>query len=252
MNYLLLSSEEVDFNIHVIKTLRIFGLEFRFTDSLWYACWIAAFLIIAAVILNRKLRRVDPMAKPKGIQNLLEYAVSTLDNFTVGTMGPVGHKFSAFYGSMFLYILLCNLSGLFVWFRISPAESKVWIEFMRPPTADLAVTLSLALITFFMTQGFGLKAKGLKGWLKGFTEPVTLLTPINLIGEVANPISLSFRLMGNVLAGTIIMALYYGMLPMLAYIISPALHFYFDLFAGVLQSFIFVMLSMIYVSGAME
>lgn len=252
MNYLLLSSEEVDFNIHVIKTLRIFGLEFRFTDSLWYACWIAAFLIIAAVILNRKLRRVDPMAKPKGIQNLLEYAVSTLDNFAVGTMGPVGHKFSAFYGSMFLYILLCNLSGLFVWFRISPAESKVWIEFMRPPTADLAVTLSLALITFFMTQGFGLKAKGLKGWLKGFTEPVTLLTPINLIGEVANPISLSFRLMGNVLAGTIIMALYYGMLPMLAYIISPALHFYFDLFAGVLQSFIFVMLSMIYVSGAME
>ena len=252
MNYLLLSSEEVDFNIHVIKTMRIFGLEFRFTDSLWYACWIAAFLIIAAVILNRKLRRVDPMAKPKGIQNLLEYAVSALDNFAVGTMGPVGHKFSAFYGSMFLYILLCNLSGLFVWFRISPAESKVWIEFMRPPTADLAVTLSLALITFFMTQGFGLKAKGLKGWLKGFTEPVTLLTPINLIGEVANPISLSFRLMGNVLAGPIIMALYYGMLPMLAYIISPALHFYFDVFAGVLQSFIFVMLSMIYVSGAME
>ena len=252
MNYLLLSSEEVDFNIHVIKTMRIFGLEFRSTDSLWYACWIAAFLIIAAVILNRKLRRVDPMAKPKGIQNLLEYAVSALDNFAVGTMGPVGHKFSAFYGSMFLYILLCNLSGLFVWFRISPAESKVWIEFMRPPTADLAVTLSLALITFFMTQGFGLKAKGLKGWLKGFTEPVTLLTPINLIGEVANPISLSFRLMGNVLAGTIIMALYYGMLPMLAYIISPALHFYFDVFAGVLQSFIFVMLSMIYVSGAME
>ncbi len=252
MNYLLLSSEEVDFNIHVIKTLRIFGLEFRFTDSLWYACWIAVFLIIAAVILNRKLRRVDPMAKPKGVQNVLEYAVSALDNFTVGTMGPVGHKFSAFYGSMFIYILLCNLSGLFVWFRISPAESKVWIEFMRPPTADLAVTLSLALITFFMTQGFGLKAKGLKGWLKGFTEPVTLLTPINIIGEVANPISLSFRLMGNVLAGTIIMALYYGMLPMLAYIISPALHFYFDVFAGVLQSFIFVMLSMIYVSGAME
>lgn len=155
MNYLLLSSEEVDFNIHVIKTLRIFGLEFRFTDSLWYACWIAVFLIIAAVILNRKLRRVDPMAKPKGVQNVLEYAVSALDNFTVGTMGPVGHKFSAFYGSMFIYILLCNLSGLFVWFRISPAESKVWIEFMRPPTADLAVTLSLALITFFMTQGFG-------------------------------------------------------------------------------------------------
>ena len=143
-----------------------------------------------------------------------------------------------------------RLSGLLLWFV--PYPGRLTIDFMRPPTADLAVTLSLALITFFMTQGFGLKAKGLKGWLKGFTEPVAFLTPINLIGEVANPVSLSFRLMGNVLAGTIIMGLYYGMLPYLTYIITPALHFYFDVFAGLLQSYIFMMLSMIYVSGAME
>ena len=158
--------------------------------------------------------------------------------------------FSAFYGGMIIYILVCNLSGLLVWFV--PYKGHLTIDFMRPPTADLAVTLSLALITFFMTQGFGLKAKGLKGWLKGFTEPVAFLTPINIIGEVANPISLSFRLMGNVLAGTIIMGLYYGMLPYFAYLIAPAFHFYFDVFAGLLQSYIFMMLSMIYVSGAME
>ena len=90
------------------------------------------------------------------------------------------------------------------------------------------------------------------GRLKSLTEPIALLTPINVIGEVANPISLSFRLMGNILAGTIIMALYYGMMPYFAYLLTPALHFYFDLFAGILQSFIFMMLSMIYVSGAME
>ena len=110
----------------------------------------------------------------------------------------------------------------------------------------------MALITFFMTQGFAIKAKGVKGWLKALTEPVVFLTPINIIGEIANPISLSFRLMGNILAGTVIMGIYYALLPYFAYLISPALHFYFDVFAGVLQSYIFMMLSMIYVSGGME
>lgn len=249
MNLILLS-EEVDFNIHAIKTFSIFGVKFVFTNSLWNAVCIAAALLIFAVIVNRKLRKVDPMKPQKGLIGVLEMLVEMLDKTTVSTMGPNCRGFSAFYGGMIVYIMVCNLSGLLIWFV--PYATGITIDFMRPPTADLAVTLSLALITFFMTQGFAIKAKGVKGWLKALTEPVAFLTPINIIGEVANPVSLSFRLMGNVLAGTIIMGLYYGMLPYLTYIITPALHFYFDVFAGLLQSYIFMMLSMIYVSGAME
>lgn len=249
MNPILLS-EEVDFNIKAIKTFNFFGMKFVFTNSLWNAVCIAVALAVFAVIVNRKLKKVDPMKPQKGLIGILEMLVGMLDKTTVDTMGPKCKGFSAFYGGMIIYILVCNLSGLLLWFV--PYSNGIVIDFMRPPTADLAVTLSLALITFFMTQGFAIKAKGIKGWLKALTEPVAFLTPINIIGEVANPISLSFRLMGNVLAGTIIMGLYYGLLPMLTYIIAPALHFYFDIFSGLLQSYIFMMLSMIYVSGAME
>ena len=251
MNPILLAgADDISMGIAVLHHFEIFGVDFTFTNSLWYALWISVFLILFAFIINRKLKRVDPMKPPKGLQNVIEFAVSTLDKFTVDTMGPKGKKFSAFYGCLFIYILCCNLSGMFLWFTVR--DSGIVIDFIRPPTADIAVTLSLALITFLMTQIFAIRSKGIKGWLKAFTEPVVLLTPINLIGEVANPVSLAFRLMGNILAGTIIMALYYGMLPLFAYLLTPVLHFYFDVFAGILQSFIFMMLSMIYVSSAME
>jgi F-type H+-transporting ATPase subunit a len=247
---LLAGVDDISMEVEVLRHFNIFGIDFTFTNTLWYAMWIAIFLIAFAVFVNIKLRHVDPMKPPKGLQNVLEMVIGVLDKFTVDNMGPKGKRFAAFYGSLFLYILCCNLSGMFVWFIVK--DNTVIFDFMRPPTADLAVTLSLGLITFFMTQYYGIRSNGVLKRLKSLTEPIALLTPINIIGEIANPISLAFRLMGNILAGTIIMALYYGLLPYFAYLIAPALHFYFDLFAGVLQSFIFMMLSMVYVSGAME
>ena len=249
MNPILLS-EELDFYIHTIKTFSIFGIEFRFTSSSWNALCIAIALVILAVIVNRKIRKADPMKPQKGFLGILEVLIQMLINNTISIMGPKNKRFFAFYGSLMLYILVCNLSGLILWFV--PYSDGIVIDFMRAPTADVAVTLSMALITFFMTQYYAIKCKGIKSWLKGFTEPIVLLTPINIIGEVANPISLSFRLFGNILAGTIILGLYYALLPMWAHLVTPALHFYFDVFAGILQSFVFMMLSMNYVSGAME
>ena len=106
---------------------------------------------------------------------------------------------------------------------------------------------------FRSIHGFGIKEKGL-GYFKGFIEPFPLLLPINVIGEFATPVSLSFRLFGNILGGTIIMGLVYAMFPKIVVFLGiPAvLHCYFDVFAGVLQAFIFVMLSMTFVSSAME
>lgn len=250
MSVLLLNAEEMDFNIHVIKVFRIFGVKFVFTSSLWNALCIAVAITIFCAIVGHKVRKADPLKPQKGIVGLMEVAVEFLNKTTRDTMGPQKYNFAAFYGGLIIYIMVCNLSGLLVWFV--PYADRVTIDFIRPPTADIAVTLSMALITFFMTQGFAIKEKGVGKWLKALTEPVPFLTPINIIGEVANPISLSFRLMGNILAGTVIMGIYYMLLPYFAYIISPALHFYFDVFAGVLQSYIFMMLSMIYVSGGME
>lgn len=243
----------MDFNIHVAKVINIGGIEIWITESMINSWIICGVLILAALVVRRAIK--NPSKIPKGIQNVAEFLVDALDNFAISTMGRHGKKFGSFYGSMIIFIMLCNISGLFLGPNIGePAigEPKILIDFMRPPTADFALTFALALITFMMIQGFGIKEKGVFKWLKGFTEPMWPLTPLNIIGELANPISLSFRLFGNILGGTIIMGLYYN-LPWFTLIGIPvALHFYFDIFAGLLQAFIFVMLSMTFVSSAMD
>lgn len=243
----------MDFSIHVAKVVTIFGQEIWITESMINSWIICGVLILIAFIINRTVR--NPKNVPEGVQNVAEFLVESLDNFAVSTMGESGKKFGTFYGGMILFLLVCNISGLFLGPNIGaplPGEPKVLIDFMRPPTADFAVTFALALITFAMVQGFAVKEHGILSWLKGFTEPLWPMTPLNIIGELANPISLSFRLFGNILGGTIIMGLYYN-LPWFTLIGIPVvLHAYFDIFAGLLQAFIFTMLSMTFVSGAIE
>ncbi len=243
----------MDFNIHVAKVFHAFGQEIWITESMINSWIIGGLLIAIALFIRFKIR--DPQKVPTGVQNVIEFIVEAFGSFSSSTMGKFGPKFSNFYLAMFLYIICCNLSGLFLGPNIvpgTPENPALPVTFMRPPTADIAVTLALALITFFMTQGYGIKTKGILAWLKGLTEPIFLLTPLNIIGELANPVSLSFRMFGNLLGGTIIMGLYWN-LPWYTQLGIPVfLHGYFDLFAGVLQSFIFIMLSMTFVSGAME
>jgi F-type H+-transporting ATPase subunit a len=199
--------------------------------------WIViAVLIVIGVFVKVRSKKFSEV--PTGFQNLIEMIVEVFDDFTASNMGESGRKFSAYFGGLFFFILFANLSGLFG---------------LRPPTANYAVPLGLALMTFVMIQANGVKAKGTLKYLKSLTEPVVLLTPLNIIGELANPVSLSFRLFGNIIGGTILMGLYYGLLPVFVKVGFPAfLHFYFDVFAGVLQAFVFTMLSMVFVSGAME
>lgn len=243
----------MDIGIHVTKVIYLGDLEIHITETMINTWIICGVLILIAFIINRSIKK-NTQRVPSGLQNVLELVVGGLDSFVESTMGKHGKRFSSFYGGMFLFIMVSNISGLFLapgtYFYGVP--DGTYIDFMRPPTADLATTFALALITFFMTQGFGMASKGIGGWAKDLTEPMWPLTPLNVVGELANPVSLSFRLFGNILGGTIIMGLYYN-LPWYALLGIPSvLHGYFDIFAGVLQAFIFVMLSMTFVSGAMS
>ncbi len=242
----------MDIGIHVAKVFYIGGVEIWITETMINTWIICGVLIFIAILVNRSIR--NPKRVPTGVQNLVELVVDATDKFVESVMGTHAKRFSSFYGGMFLFLLVSNISGLFLapGTRFYGDPTGTWFGFMRPPTADIATTFALALITFFMTQGFGIYAKGIVKWGKDLTEPMWPLTPLNIIGELANPISLSFRLFGNILGGTIIMGLYYN-LPWYAMVGMPSvLHGYFDIFAGVLQAFIFVMLSMTFVSGAME
>ncbi len=242
----------MEIGIHVAKVLHIGGYELWITETMINTWIICGVLILFALIVNRSIK--NPKKVPTGLQNVVEFIVDAADNFIESVMGKHAPRFSSFYASMFLFILAANLSGLFLgpgtYFYGEP--NGTYIDFMRPPTADIATTFALALITFFMTQGLGMMTKGFGSWAKGLTEPMWPLTPLNVVGELANPISLSFRLFGNILGGTIIMGLYYNLPWFLMLGIPSALHAYFDVFAGVLQAFIFVMLSMTFVSSAMD
>jgi len=119
---------------------------------------------------------------------------------------------------------------------------------IRPPTADINATLAFGIVTFFAIHISGIRAHGF-GHFKEFIEPSPIMLPIHIVGELATPISLSFRLFGNILAGLILVELYYKLLPVFFKVGVPVfLHAYFDVFEGILQGFIFTMLSMVYIA----
>jgi len=206
--------------------------------------WLIMIVVIAfSYFATRNLEKI-----PGKLQNVLEALIDAIYGLTKQSMGDDKIGFAPYMGTLLIYLTIANLLGL--------------VGF-RPPTADVNTTLSLAMMTFVMIHGFGMKSKGVGTYLKGFTEPFAALTPLNIIGELATPISLGFRLFGNIVGGLIIMALLYGALgalsakiglpiPIFETGIPAPFHIYFDLFAGVLQSFIFVMLSMVFVSMAMD
>lgn len=220
-----------------IKLFEVNGQPVYLTETIVNSWIIIGIMTVIALIIRFKMKHFKEVPDTK-LQTAIELVVDIINGFTENTMGASGKKFARYYGPLLIYVAVCNLSGLLGF---------------RPPTADFATTLAFALITFFMIHGFGIKSKGLR-YFKGFLEPVPILLPINIIGELATPISLSFRLFGNLLGGSIIMGLVYAMFPKIVIFLGiPAiLHCYFDVFAGTLQAFIFVMLSMTFVSSAME
>lgn len=198
-------------------------------------------LIVFAFIVNKKVKKAKVDEVPSGLLNIVEMTIEAVEGLVADTMGPKHLRFSPYIYSLMAFILVANLSGLLGF---------------SPPTSNYNVTLTLALVTFTLTQFYGLKTNGLGGYVKGFFEPLAFLVPLNVIGEIANPISLSFRLFGNIISGAIIMGLIYNGLQSISVIITPfitpVLHVYFDLFSGALQTFIFGMLTMIFIGGNLE
>lgn len=228
----------MDFGYKVISSFNIGGIKFDFTQTMMNT-WIAiAVLVIFALIARSKLNKFEEVPNSK-FQNFIEFIIETMQNFTIQNMGEKYKYFGGWFFGIFSFVLFSNFMGL--------------ISF-RSPTADLATTLALALSTFTLIHFMGIKVN--KGsYFKGYIEPMPVLLPLNIIGEIATPISLSLRLFGNILGGTIIMGLIYSalqaghlILQIIGFgVVTPVLHAYFDVFAGFLQTFIFVILSMTFI-----
>ncbi len=219
----------MDFGSNYIE-LQLGSFSFRLSETIITTWIIMAGLIIFALIVRHKLNKFEDVPKT-GFQNFIEMIVESMDNFVAGNMGEKYRYFGNWFFGVFAFILISNLSGLLGF---------------RAPTADLGTTAALALTTFVLIHFMGI-ITGKLGYFKGYFEPVPFLVPLNIISEIATPVSLSFRLFGNLLGGTIIMGLVYS-IPMVIRVWVPAfLHIYFDVFSGCLQTFIFVMLSMAFI-----
>lgn len=239
MEYGIMMSGEsqLDFMIEGLFQYSFFGHKVWITNS--HVCILIVILLILAfaVAANITMRRASEV--PTGFQNVVELIVEKLDGMTVGTMGKNAVKFRNYIGTVFIFILLSNFSGLLG---------------LRPPTADYGVTLPLALITFVLIHFNTFRYHSLKEiWIDKCSPlppwlPIWL--PINLIGDIAVPISLSLRLFANVLSGVVMMALVYGLMGKLALIWPAALHAYLDLFSGAIQTYVFCMLTMTYINNA--
>lgn len=222
-------------NIKNYWAFEIAGFQIIINETILNTWIIMLLLIVLAVVVRIALRKFTVV--PSGYQNAVEAVVEMFDNFASNTLGPKLSYIAPWYFMVFGFILV---------------SSMLSVVGLRAPTADFATTFALAIATFFIMFFMGLKHR--KGsYLKGFFEPNIVFFPLNLIGEIAKPISLSFRLFGNMLSGTILLTLYYTLTPRFVQVGIPAmLHAVFDVLFGALQTYIFVIISLMYIKGAAE
>ena len=222
-------------NIENYAIWNIFGIDIWITETIVNTWIIMLVLTLIALYTRSKLKKFKEI--PAGFQNAIEAVIEMFDNFITNTLGKKLSYIAPWYFMVFMFVLFSALMSIFG---------------LRAPTADWATTFALAFASFILMLGRGFKHQ--KGaYLKSFFDPHFIFFPLNLIGEIAKPVSLSFRLFGNMLSGTIILTLYYGLMPYFTQIGIPALlHAFFDIIFGALQTYIFVILSLMYVKGAAE
>ncbi len=186
---------------------------------------------------------------PGKLQLILESIYAFLDGVVGQMMGSWKKKYLSYIGPLFLFIFTANTISFFPipWFSIADGHITFAPAF-RSPTSDLNTTVGLALLTTFMFLKASIKTNGVLGYFKGFLAPIPVMLPLNIVGEFAKPVNISVRLFGNAFAGGVIMGLLYMGAPAA---IPAGLHLYFDLFSGLVQSFVFIMLSMVYIQGSL-
>lgn len=227
---LLDSSNDVDFFIHSYYEFELFGQTLSINTTM--VTTVIVCIIMLGLILVARHEIMKDYDEPNIVQNITEMVIEMLDKMVESSMGKYAPKYRNYVITLMTFILLSNISGLIG---------------LRAPTADFGTTFALALITFVMIEYAWIKSRGI-GILKDLLEPFPVFLPVNIISEFATPVSMSLRMFGNVLAGTIMLGLWYGLMPWFAKIGIPAfLHVYFDFFSGAIQTYVFGMLTMTFV-----
>ena len=231
--------------IKTIFTLNVPGFSIPITETVIVSWIVMLILIIGSLILTRSLKLI-----PSGPQAILETAVEFLDTFAKEQFGSFAKYLGPYMGSLFLFLLFGNIIGV-----LSPLELKIFgREFVppfpiRPPTRDINVTASLAIISILLVLVCGFMARGFGGWFKRLLHPVPMMLPFNIMEYGTRLISLALRLFGNILGGVVLMGLIERAFPL---VLPMILSLYFDFFDGIIQAAIFVFLTSLYISEAVK
>lgn len=190
-------------------------------------------LCIIFICLSFKIKKIDPLKKTPLWLLPMMMLVNLINNFVKQNIGKRWKSYSPWFLSLALFIFISNISAIFL---------------LENPTSYIMITLGLALASFFVIQGTGIACNGIKGYLKGFLDPNPIMLPMNLISEISLPISLCLRLFGNIISGSVIAILIKGFAGWFAIPIMPAINAVFDIFFGLIQTVVFVILSIIFTS----
>ena len=227
--------------------------QFKITETLVIS-WLVMLIITGLCIFLTRNLKVENISKR---QALAEFIVEKADNFVIGNMGEKFRHMIPFVSALFATSVVSNLISLVG---------------LRSPTADLSTEAAWAIVVFTMITYQKIKASGVGGYLKGFTTPIFIMTPFNILSELATPVSMACRHFGNILSGVVIDGLIYaalaaatkalfglipgavgkllGSIPFLSVGIPAVTSLYFDWFAGFMQAFIFCMLTTMYIANA--
>lgn len=218
------------------ERVNLFGTGFSVGETIIYS-WIAmAFLIIGALILRFKVFK-NPKEVPTGAQNVIETIVDAVGKYTGAQAHGTGEMLCSYILTVAAFLVASALLELFR---------------LRAPTSDIAVTFSLAFLTFCLINVYGIKRKGVLGRIKSLASPTPLVFPFRLISEFAIPVSMACRLFGNMLGGLIVVDLLYSALGNNAVGIPAVFGLYFNAFHPLIQAFIFVTLTLAFINEAIE
>lgn len=215
----------------VVTSFNLFGITFNLTESI-IVQWFVILILLAVILILTHNMKVIPETRR---QCAAEWLVSFFSNTVDDAMGKKYRRYRPYIGALFCFSMISSLMSLLG---------------LRAPTADVSVTGTWAIITFFLVQITRARTGKFKGYFKSFVEPMPFMLPFNIIGEFANPLSLALRHFGNLVAGMVIGALIYFALGNFAIGIPAVTSLYFDIFSAFMQAYIFIMLTMSYISSA--
>lgn len=230
-----LAAEDIGDEIGHHITVTLGGLTFN-ADTIWSTVLAAGIVIGLGLLLRRRITS----GVPSRLQIVFENVVEQVRDQVHAQVGPTAPFVVPLAIALFMFILIAN------WIELVPTQER-----LPSPSADVNLTFALALVVIVWVHILSFRRKGAKAYFKHFTQPYPVFTPFNVIEEIAKPVSLALRLFGNIFSGSILILLI-GLFPSFIVPWPTAAWKLFDMFIGVIQAFIFALLTILYFATAVE